>query len=264
MESFIENVQRNGTKEGECGPEISPINFDTFSIKHKDDRLSMLALVDLAQWSTDTIRSRAHMLKFFVEYHKDSPKNWKKDEAKDEEGFYVCGLDLEDFMDSDTAKKQMDENQPWILPDNYSLAKKVMKRFRKVTGCKTKIEDISFRETAIWQSRSKKAIKDLGEFIQDTYIEPLLAQKLKEINATGVTFTIVDDKAKLEFVYPPEVVVDMTNVNAIRKAGLVLAIYDELCDWRDKAERETVQGKAFMDIAKKAADRIVKLQNTEI
>lgn len=206
--AFIEQVKKNHGK-GLKGLSIKPINWETFqaSVK-KTGHLNLSNIVSLYEWSKSILSASAQQLDFIIYYHKDSPRYWLKNIDKPEdretdngkiEKVYSVGLDLEDFLESQYKKKQKDKIKALgsFIPDNYELAKRVMKDFNKTYKKKHSIWDNSFRETALWESNNLEEIKALASFLEKKYVIPDLKVVLKRNNIREVIFT----KKQVEFKY---------------------------------------------------------------
>jgi len=200
-ESFLAGLKKRKTKK--TGWIITPMDFESFSVAGKPEKITLSQLANLAEWATDTIKMRAHQLDFIATYHKNSPRHWRKDEAEvknyDEEKVYEISINLERFIPSSNQDKYVKKKMDFYIPDNYELAKKV---FRKYKGDKVGIKDTSFRECAVWQSTSYKKIKALGDYIENTIVIPYLNDVLKTVGAIDVKFVVVGKTNKIEFVYP--------------------------------------------------------------
>jgi hypothetical protein len=189
-------------KKGEKGPHIEAVNFDEFKVVYKDEKMSLAALGALADWCNNTLRARASQLDFLATYHPRSPRFWRiGDEKPNEEKMYVAGLNLEDFIESKSQKKEQIDKLGFFLPDNYELSKKVLSAFGKKSTLSKSIKDISFRDTAMWESKDPLAIKALGNFIQEQYVDPTLKTVLQSIGAKDVKFTNKGGKNKIDFIY---------------------------------------------------------------
>lgn len=175
------------------GLTIDVINLETFKVNLVNDGIMDLqSLAYLGKWANDIIRQRAHELDFISNYHKDSSRRcWNKIE-KDTEGNYTVGLDLEEFLESSKQQEQMEriEQVGSFIPDNYELAKRVMKEFHSnPDNQKYKLKDISFRETAMWETKNKKAAEALANYIDETYVQPTMQILLKNNKISKVIFT---------------------------------------------------------------------------
>ena len=195
-------------KKGEKGPVIEAMKFDDFRVTHGSDRMSLAGLAELSKWCDATLRTRAHQLDFFATYHPDSPRFWRKGSNKPhrrdrgEPLMYTMGLDLEEFIESENKKKQQQiEDMGFYIPDNYELAKKALAAFGRKSTLSKKIKDVSFRDTAMWESEDQEAILAFGNFIQEKYVNPVIKTVLKSINAKDVKFSKKGGKNKLDFVY---------------------------------------------------------------
>lgn len=180
-EGFLGHLKTQKTKHKGVG--IALVNFEHFQAEIiGDGKIDLARLSELAEWSTKTLQILAHQLNFIFQYHPESPKRvWN--ELKKEEGRYCIGLNLEEVMDSSAQEEQKDriEQLGYFIPDNYELAKKVMRAFKRLPeNKKYKLEDISFRDTAMWETRSVRAAKALSQFIYVRYIEPRLNEILKQ------------------------------------------------------------------------------------
>ena len=188
---FMESLKKDKSKTR--GITIEPNHFEEFQIAVTGDgKLDLHYMADLYEWLKGTLKTRAHQLDFICRYHPNSPRYWLKDIDKvsnEEEQTYSVGLDLERFLDS-AKKKEQSKNQTFYIPDNYELAKKVLKEFKKdPNNKKFKLSDTSFREFACWDSKSVEAVKALGNFINEKYVQPDLKIVLEENKIVNVVFT---------------------------------------------------------------------------
>ena len=73
------------------------------------------------------------------------------------------------------------------------------KEFKKAYPkyAKTKFEDTSFREVAIWEYKDLEPIKVLAEYISKTYVQPEVEETMKRYNIKDIKFT----KTKIDFKY---------------------------------------------------------------
>ena len=200
---FLEGLKKDQSKTR--GITIEPNHFEEFQISVTGDgKLDLNYMADLYKWLGETLKIRAHQLEFIIRYHPDSPKYWLRDIEKitnEEESLYSVSLDLERFMESEYRAKQRDRIKALgsFIPDNYELARKVFKEFRKDHKNKkfNIINDNHWRECANWESKDLTAIKALAKFVSEKYVEPYLQDVLKENNIEEVLFS---DK-KVDFKY---------------------------------------------------------------
>lgn len=206
--TFAESLRSQPREEGSRQLSIEPIDFNTFKAKtHKDGKISLRDIVDLYDWAKSTIAKSAYQLNFFYEYHHDSPNFWMKDvlsQEPNEEGFYNVMIDLEDFLESEEKEKQMVEKTPeWFIPDNYSLAKKVLKEFEEL-HLGHELLDHSFRDCACWKSKNYTSVVALAKYIQEKYVAPKVFDMMKDGNIKECEFPIIEGKQKINFIYDEE------------------------------------------------------------
>lgn len=204
FESFMNQLRSEVPTK--TGLSINPLNYETFQAKiKKDGLLDLKAIASLYSWMEDVLRTSAQQLDFISRFSQNSPRFWLKDiETPDHEGRYCIGLDLETFMESESQKKQAAKTNGigTFIPDNTQLAKDVMKEFRKTNRLKKDtIEDISFRDTAMWKSKDLNALRLLADFIQKQYIDPDLKAVLKACKIKQVIFRKDGDRTAMDFEY---------------------------------------------------------------
>lgn len=204
FEKFLAALRNEKSKAR--GLTIRALNFENFSVATKGkSKLDLVALHDLWKWAGNTLKYTAHQIDFFLTYHPDSHRYWLRNVGeKDEEGKYCVSLDLEDFLESENHKKQKKkiESVGSFTPDNYELAKRVMKEFMKIPANKQyKIEDQAFRECANWVTKDKEAAETLGKFIHNKYVEPTLKHLYKIHNIDKVKFKRSETQETVDFVY---------------------------------------------------------------
>ena len=163
---------------------IEQINLDMFDIKFNGGITNIAELVKLKDFIDSTLSGISDTMDLFIRFHKDSPvKNW--DELEKSEGVYTISLSLDRFVERDS---EPDEESPFYMPDNYELAEKVLKAFEEAGNSIKGIEDISFREEAMWNIKSKATAKKFSKFIYDTYVKPLVEERMNTYNIKKVNF----------------------------------------------------------------------------
>jgi len=180
---YIENVKR-GTEEGfiertkTVGIEMLNIENFKFKLKNKNGIVSIAELIDIQDFIKNIIRNNSLVIYNIIHYDKQSPKYWGNLELQtyDEERrpFYSVCLDLEKFMHDESTSTEPVPG--YFLPDNYSLADKVLKAFEDSGNSIKGIECNHYRECANWETNSKTQARKLVKFIEDNYVAP----KVKE------------------------------------------------------------------------------------
>lgn len=183
LRGHIANIKR-AVEEGHMertktiGIEMLNLENFKFKLKNKSGIVSVAELIDIKEFIDEVIRSNSHVVYNIIHYDKASPKYWGKLELNnyDEEKkpFYCVSLDLETFMHEESTGKEVVPG--YFLPDNYSLADKVLKAFQEAGGDINGIENNHYRECANWETTSKKKARALVKFIEDKYVSP----KIKE------------------------------------------------------------------------------------
>ena len=200
--AFLDDIKKDAKKRP-GGPQIKPLDFENYKLTEGDGKMTLGHMAKLMEWLRDTLRTRAHQLYFVATYHKGSPRYWRKYESRpvdyDGQKLYEVRLDMEDFLESDSRKKYKKRGMPTYIPDNYELAKKVLKMYK---GDKEGLIDNSCRECVTFQSVSYDKVKSIGDFIEKKFIEPDLNAVLASFGATDVKFSNVKGRSKLTFVYP--------------------------------------------------------------
>ena len=165
---------------------MKTVNLDTFKLKHKGGKTNIAELVELKEHIDSVIGSIAGSVKLFIDFHKDSPiKNW--DSLEKMEGVYTIGLNLEMFMVDDSEPKEVYPG--CMMSNNFPLAEKALKAFEEDGGNTKGIEDVSFRDTAMWNITSKSRAKKFIGFLHKTYIKPVLKERISHFNIKNVIFT---------------------------------------------------------------------------
>jgi len=118
---------------------------------------------------------------------KKSPRYWGSLEKCPEYKTYSVSIDLENFMHEESEGKELIPGA-CFLPDNYALAEKIEKAFKKAGGDMKGECGEHFRECASWQFKSKAKAKKLVKFIDDTYVKPALKERKKLFNIKKVIF----------------------------------------------------------------------------
>lgn len=173
---------------------IEQINLDMFDIKFNGGITNVAEIVKIRDFIDDALTGISDTIDLFMRFHKDSPiKNW--DELVKEDSAYTIGLSLDRFLIDESGNNEYED--PFYRMNNYALAEKVLEAF-EAAGNKIKgIEDISFRETAMWQIKSKATAKKFSKFIYDTYISPLIEERINIFNIKKVNF----DEEQITFDY---------------------------------------------------------------
>jgi len=189
FEHLLASCRKQDPKKKGVG--VEQLSLEKFQFQIKDDGISDLTdMVKLYDWLTARLRLTAHTIYHLSIYHPDSPKFWLKNiHESDENKNFSVGLDLERFIESKKAKEQSKTNKPFYIPDNYELARKVLKDFLSLAeNKKYSIEDNSFRECANFESKDKKAILALADYIQKKYVEPSVKEILEEFKIKKCIF----------------------------------------------------------------------------
>ena len=202
---FTNSLRAKKRVEGSRQMSITPINLGSFKVAtFKEGEIDLRDIVDLYDWAKDTLKRTAGVLKYIADYHPDSPSFWMKDLREQEitdYGFYSVGIDMEEFMPSTSQEEQKNKGMmDFFMPDNYELAKKVLKEFKK-THKGHKLVDNSYRECANWESKSLESVVALAEFIQEKYVGPKTEALLKEYNIKDCIFGEEDERKNVDFIY---------------------------------------------------------------
>ncbi len=204
LHGHIANIKRaveEGHMERTKAISIEMLNLEKFKfkLKNKSGIVSIAELIDIKEFIDGVIRNNAHIVYNIIHYDKQSPKYWGKLELKEYDDerkpFYNVSINLENFMQNEsTAEKVSDFT---IIPDNYSLAEKVLKAFQETGGDTKGIDNNHYRECANWETTSKKKAKALVKFIEDKYVTP----RVKEWKGyAGIKKTIwLEDKVDFIF-----------------------------------------------------------------
>jgi len=181
------------TPTDSIGMEI--VNLDEFLINHKGGNTNIAELIELKEYIDNVIGWIGETIRMFVDYDKKSPKYWGKLEKHEEYKTYNVSIDLENFMHEESEGKELAPD--YFLPDNYALAEKVEKAFKKAGGDMKGECGESFRECASWDFKSKAKAKKLVDFIDKTYVKPALKERKKLFNIKKVIFS----ETQIDFEY---------------------------------------------------------------
>lgn len=163
---------------------IEQINLDMFDIKFNGGITNVAEIVKIRDFIDRALAEISDTMDLFIRFHKDSPiKNW--DELEKSDGVYTIGLSLDRFIETTYDK---DEKLSLYIPDNYKLAEKVLKDFKESGNKISGIVDISFRDSAMWEIKSKSTAKKFSKFIYETYIQPLIEERIKTFNIKKINF----------------------------------------------------------------------------
>lgn len=176
---------------------IEILNLEEFKFSTKEDGVVNIAeLIKVKQFIDESINGIAWACKSFIDYHKDSPKYWGEIGDKIEEfDAYDVSINLEPFMKKDSKSKEVVPG--FVLPDNYALAEKLLKKFKKAGNSTKGIEDVSFRECASWHIKSKKTAQKLIKFIDDEYVQPYVKERMKFYKIEKINFL----EKRMDFVF---------------------------------------------------------------
>jgi hypothetical protein len=163
------------------------VNLDTFLLDHKGGETNVAELVKLKEHIDNVLGGIGETIRIFIDYDKKSPKYWGKLEKCPEYKTYNVSIDLENFMHKESEGKELIPGE-YFLPDNYALAEKVEKAFKKAGGDMKGECGESFRECASWDFKSKAKAKKLVDFIDKTYVKPALKERKKLFNIKKVIF----------------------------------------------------------------------------
>lgn len=162
---------------------IEQINLDMFDIKFNGGITNVAEIVKIRDFIDDALTGISDTIDLFMKFHKDSPiKNW--DELEKEDGAYTIGLSLDRFL----IENSEENDDPFYSVNNYALAEKVLNAFEEAGNKVSGIEDISYRDTAMWQIKSKATAKKFSKFIYDTYISHLIEERINIFNIKKIHF----------------------------------------------------------------------------
>lgn len=165
---------------------MKTVNLDTFKLKHKGGKTNIAELVELKEHIDSVLGDIAGSVRLFMDFHEDSPiKNW--DSLEKAEGVYTIGLDLEQFMRDESEAKEVFPG--CMMSDNFPLAEKALKAFEDQGGDTKGFEDISFRDTAMWNITSKSRAKKFIGFLHKKYINPIIKERAKHFKIKEFIFT---------------------------------------------------------------------------
>lgn len=204
LHGYVDNVKR-GVEEGfiertkTIGIEMLNVENFKFKLKNKNGIVSIAELIDIQEYINKIVHNNSHVVYNIIHYDKQSPKYWGKLELNryDEERrpFYDISLDLEKFMDEESTGKEPFPG--YFLPDNYTLADKVLKAFEDAGNSIKGIENNHYRECANWETSSKAQARKLVKFIEDNYVTP----KVKEWKEYAGIKRAIWLEDKVDFVY---------------------------------------------------------------
>jgi len=166
---------------------METINLDTFKLNHKGGETNIAELVNLKEHIDMVIGGISESIEMFINYDKKSPRYWGKLEKCEEYKTYNVSIDLESFMQEESEGKELIPGE-YFLPDNYSLAEKVEKAFKKSGGDLKGECGEHFRECASWDFKSKSKAKKLVDFIDKTYVKTSLEERKNAFNIKKVIF----------------------------------------------------------------------------
>ena len=183
--------------------EMDIIDLDNFMLTFKHDnksnefsKINIGELVNLKEHIDNVLGGISDSIEMFIHYDKKSPRYWGKLEKCPEYNTYDVSIDLESFMQDESEGKELIPGE-YFLPDNYALAKKVEKAFKKAGGdMKGECGD-HFRECTNWQFKSKAKAQKLVNFIDKTYVKPALKEKQNVFNIKKIIF----GETQIEFEY---------------------------------------------------------------
>ena len=175
---------------------METINLDTFQIIHKGGETNIAELVNLKEHIDMVIGGISESIEMFINYDKKSPRYWGILKKYEENNTYNVSIDLESFMQDESEGKEIVPGE-YFLPDNYALAKKVEKAFKKAGGDMKGECGEHFRECASWDFKSKAKAKKLVDFIDKTYVKPALKERQDAFNIKKVIFS----ETQIDFEY---------------------------------------------------------------
>lgn len=167
---------------------IKLLNLEEFQfyIKGNDGVVNMAEFIKIKKFIDSSISSISWACRTFMTHHKDSPYYWGKIEKDSERNMYNVSIDLEAFMEESSKAKEIYPG--YSIPDNYHLAKEVMKKFKKAGNSVKEFEDDSFRDCANWYVKDKKSAKKLVDFIEETYVSPYIKELMEFYNVKEIKF----------------------------------------------------------------------------
>lgn len=172
---------------------IEQINLDMFDIKFNGGITNVAEIVKIRDFIDEALTKISDTIDLFIRFHKNSPvKSW--DELEKEGGVYTIKLSLDRFFIEDYEEN---DDDPFYGLNNFALAENVLKAFGEAGNSTKGIEDISFREEAMWNIKSKAVAKKFSKFIYDTYVKPLIEERMNNFNIKKVNF----DEGQITFDY---------------------------------------------------------------
>jgi hypothetical protein len=163
------------------------VNLDTFLLEHKGGETNVAELVELKEHIDNVLGGIGETIKMFTDYHKKSPFYWGKLEKCEEYKEYAVCIDLENFMHEESEGKELAPD--YFLPDNYALAKKVLKAYKKAGGNIDVINsDEHYRECTNWKFKNKREAQKLVNFIDKTYVKPAIKERMALFNISKIHF----------------------------------------------------------------------------
>lgn len=164
------------------------VNLDTFMLDHKGGETNIAELVKLREHIDNVIGGIAGSIRIFIDYHKKSPKYWGKLEKCPEYKDYAVCIDLENFMQDESEGREIVPGE-YFIPDNYALADKVLKAYKKAGGNVDVINsDEHYRECANWKFKNKREAQKLVNFIDKTYVMPDIKERMDVFNIKKIIF----------------------------------------------------------------------------
>lgn len=162
------------------------INLDNFQLAHDGGTTNIAELVQLKEKIDGVLGNIAGAVRFLIDFHKDSPMR-KWDELEKVDGVYTIGLDLERLMQDESEAVEIYPGA--FMSDNYALAEKLIEKYEDEGGNIKGFDDISFRDTAMWNITSKSRAKKFTSFINKNYITPVIDGIMECYNIKKVIFT---------------------------------------------------------------------------
>lgn len=195
-----ENTPDKDQKKG--GISIESLNFDRikFSI-NGDGIVDLRSAIEIQEFLESTLKYRAQVLNFIIQYHPDSPRYWRpvdSIERDEDDKIFQLSINLEEFIQSGNQKKY--EGMDFYIPDNYELSKIVEKEFKKSLGSMRGIGGNHYRELSVWESHEAEKLEALGDFIEEKYVAPKLKEIMESMGIKGVKF----ENNKIDFIYDTE------------------------------------------------------------
>ena len=164
---------------------IEQINLDMFDIKFNGGITNVAEIVKIRDFIDDALSGISDTIDLFMRFHKDSPiKTWN--ELEKEDGVYTIRLSLDRFLIDESGNNEYED--PFYSMNNYALAETILEAFEAAGNNIKGIEDISFREEAMWQIKSKATAKKFSKFIYDTYIKSMIEDRISAYNIKKVNF----------------------------------------------------------------------------